>query len=239
MPTIMSAKTIAENALRIIGAFPASMRQADPGELSNALVWLELVINNQVGIRPMAGFWRTVDIPLEEGIGDYFMADYVDLAEVQHIFSVNVVDAQNGSVQPVDIQWENDGIEENLTQRGLPRRAVISKDVKPVLSVYPAPTKVEEDAGYFLRIRIQTYQGAIDHTGIADNELLIRPSWYLWLIKRLAYETGLGPVRRLAEGELKRLKEDADEIERLLLARDGQYDNKRPPVTEPMPGSLL
>lgn len=232
----MSAKTIAENALSTIGAFPASMSQADAGELRKALKWLEMILNTQAGIRPMAGFWRLVDIPLEATVGDYPLEDYADAAGTQHVFSVNVVD-DLGNVDPLEMLFENDSVLENLVDTGTPERAVITKDARPVLKVYPTPTSTDEEAGRLLRIRIQTYHDAIDHTGIADSDVLLRPSWYLWITNRLAYEIGKGPVRRLAEAELKRLKDDYMALENALLARDGQYNSGKPPVTEPMAGS--
>lgn len=235
MPIRQTAKKVAENALSTIGAFPASQPVPDEGELRKTLVWLEMLLNTQAGIRPMAGFWRVIEIPIEAGTGDYLLSDFDNSAGTQHVFSVNLVD-DGGNVTPLDIEWENRSIIENLEQTGEPRRCVITKDVYPTIKIYPTPLQAHEDAGMVLRVRIQTYHDNIDETGIADSDLLIRPSWYLWLTKRLAYEIGCGPVRRLVETELSRFKKDADDLETLLLARDGQYQSPKPPVTEPMPG---
>lgn len=236
MPSYQTAKNVAENALTTIGAFPASMSQADAGELKKALKWLEMLLNTISGYRPLAGFWRVIDIPIEANIGDYNLADYADSAETQHVFSVNIVDT-NGDVEPIHMLFENEAILENLNDTGRTRRAMVTKDVFPVLKLYPAPTIEDENAGRIIRIRIQTYQPAIDDTGNGKEKMLVRPSWYLWMTKKLSYEIGSGPVRRLADSELKRLEMDADKIESLLLARDGLNNSARPPVTEPMPGS--
>lgn len=236
MPRLQTAKQIAENALMTIGAFSTSQAQADAGELRRALKWLEMLLNSMSAIRPIAGFWRIIDIPLEAGIGDYNLADYVDAAGIQHLFSVNLVN-DLGDVEPLTLMFENDSVVENLTDASRPERAVITKDASPVLKLYPTPTSTEEDAGYKVRLRIQTYQEEIDHTGIADTDLLVRPGWYLCITKKLAYEIGSGPVRTLEDGELKRIKSDGDTLESQLLARDGQYNTGAPPVTEPMEGS--
>ncbi len=236
MPTYQTAKKTAENALKTIGAFPASQSQADAEELRTTLQWLEMLLNTVAGIRPLAGFWRVIDIPIEGGIGDYHLVDYADSAETQHVFSVNIVEP-NGDVEPIHMLFENEAVEENLKLTGRVRRAVVTKDVFPVLKLYPAPTIEDENSGRILRIRIQTYHPAIDDKGIGKEKLLVRPSWYLWLTKRLAYEIGSGPVRRLADGELKRLQMDADLLENLLLARDGQNNVGGPPVTQPMQGA--
>ena len=235
MPTYLTAKDVAENALSTIGAFPASMSQADAGELRKTLKWLEMILNHYSGIRPIAGFWRIVDIPLEAGEGDYDLADYADAAEVQHVFSVSLVKS-TGEPEPLDMLWESDSVNEDLTDTGTPKRVVITKDVLPKLKVYPEPTQSNEDAGEKLRLRLQTYHDAIDHTGAANSDLLVRPSWYLWLTERLAYAIGKGPVRRLASTELKELKDDWMMMEGQLLARDGQYNSGKPPVTEPIEG---
>lgn len=231
MPTIQSAKVISENALSTIGAFPASRPAPDPGEMKKALRWLEMLLNYETAIRPVGGFWQVIEIPLEAGVGDYEMADYVDERGVCHIFSVFIVD-QNGDTDPLAFEFESDAIAENLRSTGRPLRATATKDTDMVLSVYPTPTQVEQDAGLVLRIRIQTFHDKIDDTGSGDTDVRLRPSWYLWATKRLAYEIGSGPVRRLGETELKRFDDDATKLENALLARDNT--TPKPPVTEPM-----
>lgn len=236
MPTFQSAKTIGENALKTIGAFPSSMQAADPGELITAMVWLEMLLNNQTGIRAMLGaYQRIVDIPIEGNIGDYNLADYADCSEAQHVFSASIVSAQ-GNVNPLEMLYEGDGVKENLTDRGAPSRVVITRDPIPVLKLFPAPTQSNEDSGDVIRIRIQTYHPAINKDGTGSNDVLLRPTWYLWCTKRLSYELASGPVRRLPEGELNRIQADYERLESLLVARDGQYNSGKPPVTEPMVG---
>lgn len=237
MPTIQSAKKVAENALSTIGAFSATQASPDPGELKKTLTWLEMLLNYQSGIRPLAGFWQVFDIPLEAGIGDYLLPDYSEAEGVSHVFSAYLVNAQ-GEPDPLDIIYERDTIAENLTDTGVPCRVAITKETEMQLKVYPTPTQVQEDAGLVVRVRVQTWHDTIDNQGIADERIKLRPSWYLWLTKRLAYEIGCGPVRRLAEGELTRLKDDARELEDMLFARDGQYTSPEPPVTDPMPMSV-
>lgn len=233
MPNIQSAKIVAENALSTIGAFPASQSAPDPGEMKKTLRWLEMLINFESGIRPLAGFWQVFDIPIEAGVGDYDMADYAEERGVCHVFSAFIVDA-NGDTDPIDFQYESQSVAENLSRTGRPERATVTKDRDMVLKVYPTPTQVEADAGLIIRVRVQTYHENIDDEGIADEDIRLRPSWYLWLTKRLGYEIGSGPVRRLSAGELKSLKEDAKEMEDALLARDGKYSSPTPPVTGPM-----
>lgn len=236
MPTYQTAGRVARNALKTIGAFPSSRSAPDPGEYSTALEWLEMVLNTTSGIRPLAGFYRLVDIPLESGVGDYLLSDFDDSARTAHVFSVSLI---NGTADPLPLKmlWESESADENLNDTGESRRVVITKDRDPTLKVYPTPTSTQEDAGQLLRLRIQTWHDEIDVDGIADSDLLLRPAWYLWLTKRTAYEIGCGPVRRLGEGELKRLQDDSEKLEMQLLARDGKNNGPYPPVTEPMDGS--
>lgn len=235
MASRKTAKQIAEDALSTIGAFPASQAQADEGELKKAMNWLEMLLNSMAGIKPLAGFWMTIDIPLEAGEGDYLLSDYHTEAETQHVFSVGLVQ-DTGDVTPLPLIWEDQANFENLEQTGAPQRVCATRDLDPYLKVYPKPTQTEEDAGLTLRVRIQTLHEDIDNTGTGDADIRLRPSWYLMLIKKLSYEIGMGPVRRLPEGELKRLQDDADRLENQLLARDGQYNTGSPPSTEPMAG---
>jgi len=213
------------------------MSAPDPGELKKTLNWLEMLINFESGIRPLAGFWQILEIPLEAGIGDYNLADYAKERGVLHVFSAFLVDF-SGEPDPLDFMYESTSMIENLNDTGRPNRATVTKDKDMVLKVYPTPTQVEQDAGLILRIRVQTYHEKIDEDGIADEDIRLRPTWYLWLVKRLAYEIGCGPVRRLSEGELKRLEDDATKFENALLARDGKEKGSTPPVTEPMAGSV-
>lgn len=233
MPNIKTAKDIAEGALKTIGAFPSSQTSADDGELRDTMVWLEMLLNYQSGIRPLAGFWQVFDIPLEGGVGDYDMSDYASDRGVSHIFSAFLVD-QNGDTDPIEFMYENTALAEDLSETGRPCRATITRDKDMVLKVYPEPTQLHEDQGYVIRVRVQTYHDKIDKTGIGDEDIRLRPSWYLWLVKRLAYEIGGGPIRRLTEGELRRLEKDAMKLEKQLCARDGKENGPQPPVTEPM-----
>lgn len=237
MPTIQSAKQIAENGLRTIGAFPSSRPAPDPGEMKTALRWLEMLLNFKTGSRPVGGFWQVFDIELEAGIGDYNLSDYCEERGVNQVFSASIVD-QSGELDPLEVIYESAAATENLSRTGRPERVSVTKDGNGVLRLFPEPTQVEQDAGLVVRIRVQTYHDSIDETGVGDENIRLRPSWYLWITKRLGYELGSGPVRRLAEGELKRLEEDAEKLESALLARDSQYTSGKPPVTEPVAGSV-
>lgn len=196
-----------------------------------------MILNNQSGIRPTAGFWNTVEIPIQAGIGDYNLEDYVDASGAQHVFSVSVVTIL-GNVEPLEIINEKDTAFENLKDTGSPRSVAITKDVKPVLKVYPTPTLSDEEAGSVIRIRFQSFHTPIDQNGTNDTKIMLRPSWYLWLTYRLSYEIGGGPVRRLATQELRDIKTDYQLLETQLYARDGQYNSSTPPTTKPVEGSM-
>ena len=234
MPTIQSAKQIAEKALGTIGAFPASRAAPDPGELRRTLQWLEMMLNYETAVRPLDGFWQLFDIPLEANIGDYDLSDYCDDAGISQVFSVFIV---KGSADPEPLVqlFESAAAGENLTRRGCPERFSVTRDGNGVLRVFPAPTQVEEDAGIVLRVRVQTFHEAIDGSNTGDVDIKLRPSWYMWAVKRLSYEIGSGAVRRLAESELQRLQKDAKDIEDLLLGRSNTVS---PPIQEPVACSV-
>ena len=215
MPNIKTAKDVAEDALKTIGAFPSSQTSADAGELRDTLNWLEMLLNYQSGIRPLAGFWQLLEIPLEAGVGDYDLSDYASDRGVNHVFAVFLVD-NNGDTDPLEFQYENTALAEDLSDTGRPCRVTVTKDRDMVMKVYPEPTQIHEDQGMILRVRVQTYHSKIDREGNGDEDILLRPAWYLWLVKRLAYEIGDGPIRRLTEGELRRLEKGAMKLEKQL-----------------------
>lgn len=236
MPSFLTAKQVAENALNKIGAFPSSMSQADQGELRTALRWLEMTLNAYTGMRKMPGFTKTVDIPVEAGIGDYNLGDYTDSALTQQVFSVSLINAL-GDVDPLTMMFEDESDHENLTDTGNPQRCLVTRDIRPILKVFPQPTQNNEDKGDLLRVRLQSFHEEIDPTGNGDIDLNLRPSWNMWAIKRLAYEIGSGPVRRLSSGELDRIQAEYVLLENALFARDGLENAGGPPVTQPMIGS--
>lgn len=237
MPSYQTALQVASNALSKIGAWPSSQTQPDARELKISMIWLEMILNNQSGIRPTAGFWDTIEIPLQSGIGDYDLQDYVKDSGIQSVFSISMVTIL-GNVEPLEVISEKDAVFKNLKDNGTPKCAAITRDVKPVLKVYPTPTQADEDAGTVFRVRIQSFHRMFDAEGINDTEIMLRPSWYLWLTYRLAYEIGGGPVRRLAAQELQGIKSDYMLMESQLYARDGQYDTSQPPITRPVEGSM-
>jgi hypothetical protein len=208
--------------------------------MKKALRWLEMLLNFKAAVRPIGAFWQVFDIPLEAGIGDYDLSDYADERGVCHVFSVFIVNA-NGEVDPLDMQYQSQAVAENLDQTGRPSRVTVTHsddEGDGLLSVYPTPTSVEEDAGLKLRVRVETFHEKISDIGTGDVDVRLRPSWYLWATKATAYEIGSGPVRRLSEGELKRLQDDSTRLENDLLAHDGQQISPQPPVTEPVYGSV-
>lgn len=232
MPNYLTAKGLSERTLRMIGAFPPSQSQADAGELMVAMQWLEMLLQFNGAKRVIAGTFKLVDIPLEAGVGDYDLADYADTEETQHVFSVGLVDEQ-GNYTPLTMLFESQATHENLTKTGTPDRVVVTRGVYPQIKVYPEPSVEVETAGRVLRVRLQSYNTAIDPRGIGDNDMLLRPGWYLWCTNALAYEIGKGPVRRLNEYELDRFQKDSEKMEAGILSKDGLYNTGQPPLTEP------
>lgn len=231
MPNYLTAKTLAEESLREIGAFPPSQSQADAGELRVSLSRLELILNDMAGSRTFAGLWDVIEIPLEAGKAEYDLEDYADADHVEHVFSIVLVNG-NGHVDPITFGFENEAERENRETNGTPNRAVVNSNVKPTITVFPKPTQADEDDEKYLRVRVQTYAAAVDWKGVANRDVKLRPSWYWWAITKNAYAIGRGPVRRLNEQELKRLQDDYNTLENRLLAFDGQPSTGQPPLTE-------
>jgi hypothetical protein len=229
VPNLKTSKDIAEDALRYVGAFPPSQTQADAAELKVALRFLETILQYHVGVRPALGTWATIDIPLVASKSEYKITDHMDEDWAAEVFSIGVV-GTNGDYDPLTLLGADDFVK-LPTASGTPIYYKNSILVAPVISVNPTPVAADVTAGNVLRVRIQKYQVATDPTGIADNDLNLRPSWHLWATNAVAYEIGKSPVRRLPEGELARFEKDRDRYEAALLAKDGQEKQVR--ICEP------
>jgi hypothetical protein len=234
MPNIYTAKEVAEQALRVIGRLSPKQPQADAADLRVALSQLEMAINDTVGRTALAGFSRTMDIPLVSGQTVYKTSDYADGREVQQVFSMVLVEPTiNSDPDPLLMVFENQALTRSPIATGTPCDVVVSRDVYPIITLLRVPTDGDVVAGRVLRLRYQTYVTAPDPKGIADTDIMVRPSWYLWLVTKVAYLCGRGPILRLPNGELSVLRQDLADLEAGQLARDGLNNTSQPPMTEP------
>jgi hypothetical protein len=232
MPNYLTAKALAEEALKEIGSFSPSMEQADIGELRVALSRLEMILNSKIGHNQTAGYWRTIDIDIAASDNDYKISSYANTDGVQYVFSANRIDS-NGSVFPLEMLTQREWDEKNKTETGSVEAIFITRDNDGYVHTYPKPPAGITTGDTKIQLRVQTFAPKIDHKGIADNDMFIRPTWYWWAVTKLAYAIGRGAVRRLPDGELRRLKDDYMQEEKDLMAGDNHDMTGIPYTTEP------
>ena len=231
MPTILYANDIAEEALREIGAFTTSMEQADAAQMKVALRRLELVLNVAIGTDVYLPAWREYDIPLVSGQQKYHLADFVDDNGVQFITGTKLIDTTTGRHYHFDLVNEVKFMDYDNPLSGRPYVGYVSNTDDPNLFVFPLLNSSTPAGQFNLHVVAQVYANKIDPSASQNVNLNLRPTWYLWAIKRLAYNIGCGPVLRLPDNELKSIGEEASSLEDALLSVDGKFNTTDLPVT--------
>lgn len=231
MPTVLFATDIAEEALREIGAYTTNMEQADAQQMKVALRRLELVLNTAIGVNVYLPSWREYDIPLIAGQSEYLLSEFVDDNGIQFITDTKVFDTTINRHYDFELVTEQkfqvyDG---EITAR--PYRGFVDKTSSPTLHVYPLVDPSIPNGQYTLHIVAQVYANAIDPNNSQNVELILRPTWYLWAIKKLAFALGCGPIFRLPMDELEGLGTEVTALETALLASDGKHNTSDPPIT--------
>ncbi|MRR49370.1 MAG: hypothetical protein EG825_00405 [Rhodocyclaceae bacterium] len=219
----LSAKEAAERALRRIGAFSINDVSADPAELEEALIWMDMNVSELAGTEQC--LWLvddTIDLPLTADTQTYDLdeagSDYPSDGLVS-VVSVWIRDS-SGNDEEVEMirrnQWESI-VDKDAS--GTPDKAYIDRTVDvPTISIYPVPS----DSTYTLRIVVRKFAVSMLGSGTSkpgklDHNLPIE--WQKWLVLSTAAEIGAGPVRRLPTGEVQEIRAGAESSKAKLIAR--------------------
>jgi len=215
-----TAKQIAEEALKKIGAFSLHDSGADPVELDRALTWLDLIVAEQAGKRTC--HWLipdTVSLSLTGGTADYDMNAVLGVGlpdnGIQFPVSATISD-DNGNETPLTLV-HRDQYEEipDKTSTGTPEWIYIDRLYEPTLKTYPVLGSGV--TGYTINLVVQRFSETFHNTkGNQATEL--RPAWQLWAIYKLAATIGDGTVRRVPDREIKMFHDVAKTSEVDLLA---------------------
>lgn len=235
MPTIFSARSLAEIALQNIGAFPVSENSADPVELRRALQRLELVVNDSIGKSSVKSAWLALTIPLLASVSRYRIADYCTEEGVQFIYDAFLQSYDDGAGTTrtlIDSHTERDFSQWDKSATGDPTAVYIDGTNDPYLNVYPAPDASLAAGTYGIRLHCQTYATKITPQGTGGVNINIRPAWYLFITNKLSYELGKGAIRRLDERELQRFQQDYMRGEADLIGFDGSQNDGLRTTTE-------
>lgn len=224
MPTIFSARGLAEIALQNIGSFPVSEEAADPAELSRAVQRLELIMNDTLGQNAVTSTWKTLEIPLSANVSSYRIADFSDGDGVQFVFDTFLQDIQNGvstTISLLDSVTERGWDLLDHSSTGDPLRTFVDRTNDPYLHINPMPGTDYETGTRSVKLQIQSFATKITREGTGGVNINFRPTWYLYLTNKLSYELGKGAIRRLTDGELERYQKDYMMSEANLISGDG------------------
>lgn len=210
MATLLSVRTICERALRKIGTFALRDSEADPEEMAEAMMWLDLVVAHATSTRRI--FWlipATLELELTADQATYDIDEITDYPTDGVAFPINAwLRDPAGNDTPVELirRREYENIVDK-TAGGEPRVAHIDRLRDKTVSIYP----VVAASGYTLRIEAQLYSPSYSPDTNPDAEVRhgFGPEWQLWLITALAAEIGDGPVRRLQPAEVDRMRNTA------------------------------
>lgn len=212
-----SARTIAERALRKIGAFPITETAADGEELDEALFYLDFIIRAMGGAEMLQ--WliqRPFVLPLEANKATYDMsADFVGILPADGIqYPIGAFFRRGQS--DWSAEWlrrtDYDAIP-TKARTGSPAQLFLDRREPGHLSVYPVPG----DDTWELHLTAMVY--APDQQQDAGNVPSGMPeAWTLWMVTTLAAEIGDGPVRRLPLAEIRDWREVSEGLRHRLLA---------------------
>lgn len=238
MPTTLSAKDIAEEALRKIGRFPSTQDQADAGDLKKSLRMLEIILQDRFGQGSMTSAWGTVRVPLTASTQIYPLKNQQTDAAingVQFVYAAELITIASGESCPIDVINEKKFFERDQNCVGRPCAVYINKgpdSANELMLINPILGAEVADGTYEIYLQVQTFATTISQNGVGAKLINIRPTYYLWAIKKLAYELGNGTLRQLPTAELNRLQKDYMLDEAKLDAFDGR-ENDSQPYTRP------
>lgn len=243
MSRTLTASEIASQALRLIGAFPVTQSAADGEQLREALSWLDLILAEISGTREI--FFQvtnTLSLPLEPGRREYPLGDTLGSEfpsqGIQFPREAYLED-EGGRRWPLTIVARDTF--DNVSQperNGTPEVVYINRAPIPTLSTHPT---LHDDVtvGYTIRLVVQTYSPDVSPGGVSGNrprasaETGFRAAWQRYLIYRLAYDLGMGPIHKLPERSLARIERTMDEADKALHAFENREHDNEPPIADP------
>ena len=199
----LSAGGVAEQALRLIGAFTANDSAADPAEYEVAISALDMLVAELTGRHK---FWwlvpATQTVALTAGKATYSLAA---LLEPKLEFYERAYLVRSGLDSPLDLVRRSvyDEIADK-TQTGTPGMVYVERADNPTAYVAPVPGS----SGLSLKLVGQRYAPDIAaERGAAPH--LFPASWQRYLSHALAADIGNGPVRTLTKSRRDDFREVA------------------------------
>jgi hypothetical protein len=222
MSRILTPVSIAEHALREIGATYWHETGAEAPKMRIALARLDMVLDEIAGTEHLNHLVPIqLSYPLVAEQAEYDLQSTVT-PDVWMVRRATLI--VSGVEQELTlyrrIEW--DALDDRLTREGRPEGLYIEQSAAGTMRPYPIP-----DDDYTLSMTVQ--QAPIDAT---ENDGRLPHNWPVawqrYLALATAYDCGRGPIAQLPGDELRRLRDDRDDAKFRLLARSRKENVARP-----------
>jgi hypothetical protein len=227
----LSVRQVCERALQKIGAFTTHDTGADQDELERSAEWLDMVIGNLTA--QQRALWlvdNAVTKALTVGTASYDLLTFLDAdapeTGVQFVVSAKIV-LSSGQEAPCDI-IRRDAYEaiDNKEQTGIPCQIYVDRlHPRPTFKTWPVLGTGQTAS---LRLKFARYANDADKKPIDKQKIDIPRAWNLWAVWALAAEIGDGPVRKLPDGEVRRIHTTATGLLDGLFAFENQEHANEP-----------
>ncbi|MGE0723269.1 MAG: hypothetical protein AB7O45_02780 [Alphaproteobacteria bacterium] len=222
MSLVLTPASLAEDALRQIGATYWQEAGAEATKLRIALRRLDLVMAELAGTEHLFHL-----VPIEQRY--QLIAEQAEY-DIRSTTNPDIWVVRGASIiegdeeRPLDlyrrVEW--DAIEDRLTRTGRPEGLYIEQSAASLMRPYPIP-----DEDYAIVLTGQVTPADVT-AGDGNTPHGWPQAWQRFLILATAYDCGAGPVAQLPESELRRIREDRDDARFRLLARNRRENIRRP-----------
>lgn len=229
MSVRLSAKQIAERALRRIGAFSINDLAADTAELTETLYHLDLVVAELIGTEQCT--WMsagTITMPTVAAQAEYGLNSATGWPDDDVAFpSYAWIRDASGNDAPLDMMRrdEYEALADKDTE-GQPTHIYIDRAIDtPTATLYPVPA----DATMTIGVVVQRMAPSMVGESSARTNAVAHGfpmEWQRWMVLATAAEIGSGPVRRLPQGEINDLRAASLDAKTRLMARANRENTR-------------
>lgn len=221
MPAQLTVREICESALRKIGAV-GIYEDPDPELMFLAGRWLDMIVGHVAGNRRRTYFLiQPIQIPLVADTRAYVIKDSATdgtWPEPGLHFPVAAWVTQGDDDHRYDVEIVGKRDFDDLadpSETGRPTCCYIDRLYNKTVYVWPVPA----DADYTLHVTAQRFSNDLTLEKRSDRAMKqperamdLTPTWNLWAVTALAAQLGGGAVRRLPDGEVRDLQQQASDL---------------------------
>lgn len=237
MARLLSIGSVAEQALRKIGAYTTADSGADGNDLAIAMEALDVVMAHKLATNRM---WflvpDVVSVSLSAETQDYDLASLLGSSwpDEGYVFVIDAYLTDTGGARyPVEIIRRDEWDALDHTETGTPSRLYFDRSAEDTITMRTWPVLGASASGWSAKLTAQQFAPHL--TGgsvIAAHASGLPATWNMWAIYELAAFIGDGTIRRLSDGDIKGFRDQAmilmGELERMALP-----DTETNPIAEP------